>query len=105
MNVLNMNHLKQNVYDRITASTCSRSKVYRHINPNYTLHGIDKERHTVNDRFRMAFTRFRVSSHSLCIATGRWNRRGWGQLSREERLCVYEVQTEWHVAEICPVTL
>ena len=59
----------------------------------------------VYNRFRMAFTRFRVSSHSLCIETGRWNRRGRGRLPREERLCVCgEVQTEWHVVENCPVT-
>lgn len=90
-----MKNLMQNVYERITASTGSRSEVYRNLNPNYTPHGMYKERHAVNNRYRMAFTLFRVSNHSLCIETERWNRRGWGRLPKEERLCVCgEVQTD-----------
>ena len=56
-------------------------------------------------RFRVSFTRFRVSGHSLAIETGRWNRRGRGRLPVEERLCVCgQVQTEKHVVETCPVS-
>ena len=69
------------------------------------MHAVYKDRHTVNDRYRMAFTRLRVSGHSLCIETGRWNRRGRGRLPREERLCVCGIiQTESHVVEDCPVS-
>ena len=102
-----MNDLMQNVYERITVSTGSRSVVYRHMNPNYIIYGIYKERHWVNDRFRMAFTRFRVSIHNLCIETGRWNKRE-SATKRGASLCVYSYverfrQSEWH-GENCPVT-
>ena len=54
---------------------------------------------------RQAFTRFRVSAHSLAIETGRWNRGGRGRLPVEERLCECgEVQDEIHVIETCPRT-
>ena len=47
----------------------------------------------------------RVSSHSLAIEVGRWNRRGRGRLPIEERLCTCgEIQTEQHVIETCPRT-
>ena len=52
---------------------------------------------------RIAFTRFRLSSHSLVIETGRWNRRGRGRLPIEERLCSCGmIQTEEHVVCQCP---
>ena len=70
-NLPDMNDLMQNVYERITESTGARSVGYHHMNPKYTLHCIYKERHIVNDRFRMAFIRFRVSSHNLSIETGK----------------------------------
>ncbi|XP_045119413.1 uncharacterized protein LOC123509278 [Portunus trituberculatus] len=43
-----MNDLMQIVYERlrITASASSRSEVYCHLDPDYTLHGIYKERYT-----------------------------------------------------------
>ena len=104
-NVPGMPALMENVFARITASSGSRCAVYRSLNPSLTLHRIYRDRHTVNDRFRIAFTRFRVSSHSLCIETGRWNRRGRGRLPPEERLCSCgEIQTERHVVESCPAT-
>ena len=59
----------------------------------------------MNDRYRISFTRFRLSGHSLAIETGRWNRRGRGRLPVEERLCECGlVQTEKHVIEYCPKT-
>ena len=61
--------------------------------------------HLILEERRRAFTRFRVSSHSLTTETGRWNRRGRGRLSVEERLCPCgEVQTEEHVVTHCPRT-
>ena len=51
---------------------------------------------------RQAFTRLCVSTHSLAIETGRWNRGGRGRLPVEERLCECgEVQDEIHVIETC----
>ena len=73
-----MRDLIQNVHTRITASTGSRCITYRSINPDFALHTVYRERHVVDDRFRMSFTRFRVSGHNLAIETGRWNRRGRG---------------------------
>lgn len=103
--VPDVSSLIDNVHTRITASSGSRCIVYRNLNPNFIVHSVYKERHTVNERYRIAFTRLRVSGHSLCIETGRWNRRGRGRLPVEERLCVCgEVQTERHVIESCPVS-
>ena len=104
-NVPAMHDLIQNVHARITASTGSRCITYRSINPDFALHTVYRERHVVDDRFRISFTRFRVSGHNLAIETGRWNRRGRGRLPLEERLCVCgEVQTERHVVEDCPIS-
>ena len=59
----------------------------------------------VNELERMEWTRLRLSSHSLAIEVGRWNRRGRGRLPIEERLCVCgQIQTEQHVIEACPRT-
>ena len=100
-----MERLLKNVHDRILASSGSRCVVYRTLNPTFGLHAMYKDRHTIDDRHRMSFTRFRVSGHSLNVETGRWNRRGRGRLPMEERLCVCgQVQTEQHVVEQCPIT-
>ena len=100
-----MQHLLQNVYNRISASMGSRCVVYRSINPTYEVHSLYRDRHTVNDRLRISFTRFRVSGHNLAIESGRWNRRGRGRLPVEERLCTCgAVQTERHVVEECFIT-
>ena len=61
------------------------------------------KKHNIFEIHRIAFTRFRVSSHSLAVETGRWNRRGRGRLPLEERLCSCGlVQSEEHVISICP---
>ena len=80
--------------------------VYRNaINVNLTVHDIYTKRHNVFESHRVAFTRFRVSSHSLAVETGRWNRRGRGRLPVEERLCPCgEIQTEEHVVNSCPLS-
>ena len=101
----NIENLIGNVHDRIMASSGSRCVVYRTLNPTLALHPVYRDRHTIDDRHRMSFTRFRVSGHSLAVETGRWNRRGRGRLPVEERLCVCgQVQTEQHVVEHCPIT-
>ena len=55
----------------------------------------------VDDYLRMAFTRFRTSSHRLRIETGRWSRT-----PRERRLCQCGegVQSEEHVLRFCNLT-
>ena len=52
----------------------------------------------VDDYLRIAFTRFRTSSHRLRVETGRWSR-----LPRERRLCKCGagIQTEQHVLIDC----
>lgn len=105
-NVPDMHELIQNVHARIRASSGSRCTVYHSINPDLKIYSIYGDRHTEYDLFRISFTRFRVSGHSLCVETGRWKRRCWTRLPMEEQLCVCgEVQTEKHVVEECPVAL
>ena len=97
-----MQSLLQKVHERISLSTGSRCVVYRTINSTFVVHCVYTDRHTTNDRFRMSFTRFRVSGHNLAIESGRWNRRGRGRLPVEERLCVCgAVQTKRHVVQDC----
>ena len=75
------------------------------INTNLTVHNIYLNKHVIFEAHRVAFTRFRISSHSLAVETSRWNRRGRGRLPMEERLCSCgEVQTEAHVISICPLS-
>ena len=95
----------QKVVQGIVNSDTSRRLTYKEINPDFSVHYVYKERHTINEVHRLSFTRFRVSGHSLVVETGRWNRRGRGRLPLEERLCVCGlVQTERHVVEHCPLT-
>ena len=98
-----MTSLIGNVHEVVRTSSGSRCGVYREINPEIEVHRIYKEKHSINDLYRMSFTRFRLSGHNLAIETGRWNRRGRGRLPIEERLCECgEVQTEKPVVEYCP---
>ena len=73
------------------------------MNTNLSVHEIYKKRHNISEFHRMAFTRFILSSQSLAVETGRWNRRGRGRLPMEERLCSCGmIQTEEHVVCQCP---
>ena len=87
-------------FSEIIGETGSRCVVYHAINPEFTVQMAYRDRHTVNNRYRMSFTRLYVSGHRLSIETGRWNRRGRGWLPRAECHCVCgNVQTEKHVEE------
>ncbi|MPC51898.1 hypothetical protein E2C01_045755 [Portunus trituberculatus] len=102
-NLPSMQDFMHRVHGRITAPTRMRCIVYRTINPTFAIHGVYRDT-SVNDRFRMSFTRFRLSAHNLAIESGRWNRRGRGRLPLEERMCVCgAIQTELHVVEVCPI--
>ena len=89
-------------------SESSRRVTYRSImNIDLNIHNIYNTKHNVYELYRTAFTRFRVSSHMLAIESGRWNRRGRGRLTVEERLwsCgLGLVQSEDHVISSCPLS-
>ena len=79
---------------------------YKTVNPHLTTHRIYDDRSgRVNDLHRIAWTRLRLSAHSLAIEQGRWNRRGRGRLPVEERLwgCGV-VQDERQILQDCPTT-
>ena len=81
--------------DNISNSDSSKRTTYKQINPDLSVHSVYKSKIPINEHFRVAFTRFRVSAHSLAVEVGRWNRRGWGRLPLEERLYACgETQTE-----------
>ena len=86
-------------------TTSSRRIIYKILNMHLSVHKMYIARENIVERYRIAFTRLRLSGHSLAVETGRWNRRGRGRLPLEERLCPCgDVQTELHVFESCPMT-
>ena len=90
----------------IRQSDSSRRRVYcNSINGDLFTHTIYSTKHNIYEPYRIAFTRFRTSSHNLAVETGRWNRRGRGRLPMEERLCSCGlIQTEEHVISSCPLS-
>lgn len=104
--VKDLSEAKQAVIANIEESNSSRRLTYKDINPNFEIPFVYINRHTINENYRLSFTRFRVSGHSLACETGRWNRRGRGRLPEEERLCScgYAVQTERHVVQHCTLS-
>ena len=84
----------------IMSSEQTKTVTYRQINPTLSVHPMYSSEEVLEDDFRTAFTRLRLSSHRLRIETGRWTRT-----PREERLCQCgeAIQTEQHV--ICDCTL
>lgn len=57
--------------------------------------------HVSPNKFKFALSRFRLSSHSLAIETGRYS-----ATPREERLCTFcnmkSVENEYHFLLVCP---
>ena len=90
----------------LSRSESSRRTLYcKSMNICLGVHDIYSKKCFINETHRVAFTRFRVSSHSLAIETGRWNRKGRGRLPIEERLCTCgQVQTEEHVINDCIIS-
>ena len=109
-----INNINEDVYqheieilkNNLTNSESSRKLTYCNIiNKNLAVHEIYLKIHVIPEFHRIAFTRFRVSSHSLAVETGRWNRKGRGRLPMEERLCSCgEIQNEVHVMSQCPLS-
>ena len=84
--------------ERIFSSQRTWAITYRLINPDLVVHSIYTSSDILDDDFRIAFTRLRLSSHRLRIETGRWAR-----IPKERRLCQcgLAVQTEKHVLTEC----
>ena len=96
---------RQELVASIVNSDSSKRKTYTELNPSFDIHFVYKNKHSINEIHRIAFTRFRVSGHNLACETGRWNRRGRGRLPMQERVCPCgQVQTEIHVVQHCPNT-
>ena len=104
--VNDIEEIMQKLKDNISHSNSTRRTFYKVVNPELTVASIyNNKKELVQETYRIAFTRFRLSSHSLAIETGRWNRRGRGRLPIEERLCICgRIQSEIHVVEECPRT-
>ena len=82
-------------------ATSSKALKYKEINPGFTVHPVYNSKIYIDERKRVVFTKFRTSSHSLRIETGRWAR-----INPEDRLCNCGrgVQDENHVVFICEKT-
>ena len=88
--------------ERVRSSARTKFATYSTINPTFEVHPIyGNDGVAVDDYLRIAFTRFRTSSHRLKIETGRWSR-----IPRERRMCQCGegVQTEEHVLVGCVLT-
>ena len=96
----------EKVKESIRESESSKRRFYKSVNPDLETHDIYKDKHSINEFHRMSFTRLRLSSHSLAVETGRWNRQGGNPLPLEERVCSCGegIQTERHVIEVCSLT-
>ena len=79
----------------------TKAVTYRSINPGLKVHPVYLSNEYINERARITFSRFRLSSHSLKVETGRWSR-----IVEDERLCGcgIGVQDESHVLLVCPKT-
>ena len=52
----------------------TKAVTYREINPKINVHEVYTTERYVEERKRVEFTKFRLSSHHLKIETGRWTR-------------------------------
>ena len=87
----------QDMKEQIMLKEGSKFKMYCILNPDLNSHPIYHS--AVTEHHRIAFSRFRTSSHRLKIETGRWSR-----IKKEDRICncgLEEVQDEIHVIETC----
>ena len=101
-NVMNPSiQLDDSVVGKFRDQNSTKARTYREINPELITHKVYNTKEYINERERLSFTRFRLSSHHLKIETGRWAR-----IEREERVCGCGngVQDEQHVLFWCPKT-
>ena len=92
---------KFSLVDKFKTQNTSKAKTYRTINPELSVHSAYTSREYIDERERLSFTRFRLSSHHLKIETGRWAR-----INVENRLCDCGkgIQDEPHVLFHCGKT-
>ena len=87
----------------IQQSDSSRRRAYLHMNTNLEAHPTTnpRNRSSIPEQNRIAFTRIRLSSHHLRIETGRWSR-----IPQKNRLCNCrtDIQTEDHVLLRCTIS-
>ena len=103
--VKDLNEARLEMIQSVLTSNSSRRLTYKQINPHFSISALYTDKHTIKEQHRVAYTRFRLSAHSLACETGRWNRRGRGRIPLEERLCSCgQVQTETHVITSCPLS-
>ena len=60
----------------------SKATTYKEMNSSLNVHQVYRTSNYLEERKRIVFTKFRTSSHSLKVETGRWSR-----MPREQRLC------------------
>ena len=88
------------VHSIILRSSSTRRMSYRILNPSLVVHEVYSSLE-VKENERIAFTRFRLSSHHLAFEMGRWSR-----IPVENRLCPCgAIQSDAHVMLHCPFTL
>ena len=89
------------VVEKFRNQDTSKTRTYKEINPELTVHKVYTSTDYINERERLSFTRFRLSSHHLKIETGRWAR-----IDREDRICCCGngIQDEKHVLFNCSKT-
>ena len=89
------------VVEKFKNQNTSKALTYREINPELAIHKVYTSSEYINERERLSFTKFRLSSHHLKIETGRWAR-----IDAENGVCDCGngVQNEQHVLFSCPKT-
>ena len=62
--------------------TGTKALKYKEINSGLNVHSVYTSKKYIDERKRIVFTRFRVSSHSLKVETSRWAR-----ITPRDRVC------------------
>ena len=95
------NQNSNTVEQEFQKQTSSKALTYKSINPSLSMHAAYTTPDYVDERERLVFTRFRLSSHHLKIETGRWAR-----IEVEKRVCDcgLGIQDELHVLLKCAKT-
>ena len=97
-NILNPAAQSRSVAQDFEQQASSKAVTYRSINPTLSVHEAYTTSDYIDERQRIVFTKFRLSSHHLKIETGRWAR-----LAVEDRVCGCgtAIQDEPHVLLRC----
>ena len=89
------------IVDKLRTLDTSKVRTYKEINPELSVHPVYTSKEYINERERLSFTKFRLSSHHLKIETGRWAR-----IEVENRVCDCGngIQNEHHALFVCSRT-